>query len=372
MTLAEYGHRDKAMQYCDAILGAISSQTKRSPYHHHILESAVEDFMLRLKQAPKEEGGSWISKPSMNKVSDSMWNRFNKFVAGDDTEDNSGGAGEAGPFTRPSGEFSRSPSVSNFDIYGQQSPSFVGMTPAQPPTGAAASKYAPASMTPTVSANPYSPTSQYTPGRTSMEQAPAEHGHNPYEPGYPGAPSANQSNSYTPSVPQPESNSFGFSGPAGLAPAAQITQGYSPAGYQPYGMPASAPAGDDEKPTESSAQGFQPLSYGYEPPQLSSNQPEQATGNNAGESGNGGYEPPSFQPYGYEPPSFEPQSTADDGDAPKPKKKSFMDDDDDDFPSAKSTEKSKADKDRENQEMFRKAAEEDGKFKIFLNGMTSR
>ncbi|WZH46318.1 Sec23-binding domain of Sec16-domain-containing protein [Fusarium acuminatum] len=361
MTLAEYGHRDKAMQYCDAILGAISSQTKRSPYHHLVLESAVEDFMLRLKQAPKEEGGSWISKPSMNKVSDSMWNRFNKFVAGDDTEDNNGGAGEAGPFTRPSGEFSRSPSVSNFDIYGQQSPSFVGMTPAQPQAGGAASKYAPASMTPAGSANPYSPTSQYTPGRASMEQASAEHGHNPYEPGYPGAPSANQGNSYTPSIPQPESNSVGFNGPAGLAPAAQITQGYSPAGYQPYGMSDSVPAGDDEKPSDPSAQGFQPLSYGYEPAQLSSSQPEQATGDNAGASGNGGYEPPSFQPYGYEPPSFEPQSTANDDDAPRPKKKSFMDDDDDDFPSAKSTDKSKADKDRENQEMFRKAAEEDAK-----------
>ncbi|KAF5658367.1 COPII coat assembly protein [Fusarium heterosporum] len=363
MTLAEYGHRDKAMQYCDAILTAISSQTKRSPYHHHVLESAVEDFMLRLKQAPKEEGGSWISKPSMNKVSDSMWNRFNKFVAGDETEDNSGGAGEAGPFTRPSGEFSRSPSVSNFDIYSQQSPGFVGMTPAQPPVGVAASKYAPTSMTPTTSANPYSPTSQYTPGRTSMEQSSTGYGHNPYESAYPAAPTASQGDSYTPSVPQPESNNVGFGGPAGLAPAAQITQGYSPAGYQPYGMPASSPPGVEEKPADSAAQGFQPLSYGYEPPQMS-NQPEQANGDNAGESGAGGYEPPSFQSYGYEPPSFEPQPPAgddDDDDAPKPKKKSFMDDDGDDFPSAKPAEISKADKDRENQEMFRKAAEEDAK-----------
>jgi hypothetical protein len=42
-----------------------------------------------------------------------------------------------------------------------------------------------------------------------------------------------------------------------------------------------------------------------------------------------------------------------------------MDDDDDDFPSMKPSEKTKADKDRENEEMFRKAAEEDGKFITF-------
>lgn len=362
MTLAEYGHRDKAMQYCDAILTAISSQTKRSPYHHHVLETAVEDFMSRLKSAPKEESGSWISKPSMNKVSDSMWNRFNKFVAGDDNEENSGGAGEAGPFTRPSGEFSRSPSVSNFDIYGQQSPNF-GMTPAQPPATAATSKYAPASMTPAASLNPYSPTSQYTPGRSSMEQTPASYGHNPYEPAYPGAASVTQGDSYTPSIPQPESNNTGPGASAGLAPAAQITQGYSPAGYQPYGMPTSTPMSGEEKAADSSAQGFQPLSYGYEPPQMSSNPPGQESEENNGEAHSGGYEAPSFQPYGYEPPSYEPQSTAEDNDeAPKPKKKSIMDDDDDDFPTMKPAEKSKADKDRENQEMFRKAAEEDGKF----------
>ncbi|RMJ12855.1 hypothetical protein CDV36_007468 [Fusarium kuroshium] len=373
MVLAEYGHRDKALQYCDAILTAIHSQTKRSPYHHPILESAVEDFMMRLKQAPKEDSGSWISKPSMNKVSDSMWNRFNKFVAGDDNEEN-GAAGESGPFNRPSGEFSRSPSVSNFDIYAQQSPSF-GMTPAQPPApapmSAAASRYAPAAAAagaPAASSNPYSPTSQYTPGRTSMDRTSSEYPRSSYEPGYPGAPSsapAVPGDSYVPLVPPPQQNNVGAE-PSGLAPAAQITQSYSPAGYQPYGMPTQAinSTGEDDKPAEPSQQGFQPLSYGYEPPQMNSNPPEPETPQNAGESNSGGYEPPSFQPYGYEPPSYEPDpepSAEGDEDTPKPKKKSFMDDDDDDFPSMKSKEKTKSEKDRENEEMFRKAAEEDAK-----------
>lgn len=373
MVLAEYGHRDKALQYCDAILVAIHSQTKRSPYHHPILEAAVEDFMMRLKQAPKEDNGSWISKPSMNKVSDSMWNRFNKFVAGDDNEEN-GAAGENGPFNRPSGEFSRSPSVSNFDIYGQQSPSF-GMTPAQPPNqapmSAAASRYAPAATAagaPAAASNPYSPTSQYMPGRTSMDRTSNDYPRSSYEPAYPGAPSsapAASGESYAPPVPQPQQNNVGAES-SGLAPAAHITQSYSPAGYQPYGMPTQAgnSTGDDDKPTEPSQQGFQPLSYGYEPPHMNSNPPEPETPVNAGESRSGGYEPPSFQPYSYEPPSYEPdpEPTAEgDEDTPKPKKKSFMDDDDDDFPSMKSKEKTKSEKDRENEEMFRKAAEEDGK-----------
>ncbi|KAL6360574.1 hypothetical protein LRP88_06280 [Fusarium phalaenopsidis] len=373
MVLAEYGHRDKALQYCDAILTAIHSQTKRSPYHHPILETAVEDFMMRLKQAPKEDSGSWISKPSMNKVSDSMWNRFNKFVAGDDNEEN-GAAGEAGPFNRPSGEFSRSPSVSNFDIYAQQSPSF-GMTPAQPPPqapmSAAVSRYAPAAAAagaPPASSNPYSPTSQYTPGRTSMDRASNEYRRGSYEPPYPGAPPAAPAasgDSYVPSVPQSQQNNVGVE-PSGLAPAAQITQAYSPAGYQPYGMPTQTnnSTGDDDKSTEPSQQGFQPLSYGYEPPQMNSNPPEPETPGNAGESNGGGYEPPSFQPYSYEPPSYEPdpEPTAEgDEDTPKPKKKSFMDDDDNDFPSMKPKEKTKSEKDRENEEMFRKAAEEDAK-----------
>ncbi|KAL6917720.1 hypothetical protein FSST1_009215 [Fusarium sambucinum] len=64
--------------------------------------------------------------------------------------------------------------------------------------------------------NPYSPTSQYTPGRSSIEQTPAIYGQNPYEPAYPGAGSANQGDSYMPSVPQPESNDAGLGG-AGLA-----------------------------------------------------------------------------------------------------------------------------------------------------------
>ncbi|CCF39808.1 COPII coat assembly protein SEC16 [Colletotrichum higginsianum] len=96
MTLAEYGLRDKALQYCEALATSINAQTKRSPYHHPILETAVENLRARLKQAPKEESSSWITKPSMNKVSDTVWSRFNKFVAGDENDGSAAGASAEG------------------------------------------------------------------------------------------------------------------------------------------------------------------------------------------------------------------------------------------------------------------------------------
>ncbi|CAK7224404.1 vesicle coat component [Sporothrix curviconia] len=183
MVLAEYGLRDKALQYCEAIVSAMSAQTRRSPYYHPLLESAVEDLMKRLKQAPKEESNSWIPKPSMNKVSDTVWNRFNKFVAGDDNEGSGAGAdgeagGEIGPFSKIAGgtpTISRPPSAggggigaTGMEMFGGQnlvtSPSYgnlssslnggLGLTggltgsasmnnlPTMPPTRAA-SRYAP-------------------------------------------------------------------------------------------------------------------------------------------------------------------------------------------------------------------------------------
>lgn len=85
-----------------------------------------------------------------------------------------------------------------------------------------------------------------------------------------------------------------------------------------------------------------------------------------------GYEPPSYQPLsnGYEPPSYNPE-TQDEEPFPileKPKKKSFMDDDEDDFAAraAAILKKEKAQKDREADEAFRKAAEADGKALLLL------
>ncbi|MCJ1330104.1 vesicle coat component [Thelotrema lepadinum] len=115
--LAEQGLRDEAQQYCDTISAALKGTTKISPYFHPRLFTALEELNFRLRQSPKDNSGSWISKPSMDKVSGSVWNKFTQFVAGDDADDSSVASGKAdteGPFARISGDtppiISRGPS----------------------------------------------------------------------------------------------------------------------------------------------------------------------------------------------------------------------------------------------------------------------
>ena len=115
--LAEQGLRDEAQQYCDAIGAALKGTTKISPYFHPRLFNALEELNFRLRQSPKDTSGSWISRPSMDKVSGSVWNKFTQFVAGDDADDSSIASGRAdteGPFARISGDtpptISRGPS----------------------------------------------------------------------------------------------------------------------------------------------------------------------------------------------------------------------------------------------------------------------
>ncbi|XXH00593.1 hypothetical protein Hte_006941 [Hypoxylon texense] len=370
MTLAEYGFRDKALQYCEGIYNSITAQTKRSPYYHPTLESAVDDLMRRLKQAPKEESSSWIPKPRMDQVSTNMWSRFNKFVAGDDDENSGNGASgeagaESGPFARlPGGTptISRSPSVSNFEMYGNNTLSPTA--PTGPPTKAG-SRYAPAG--PQSSGNPYDPAPRSSMERTSGEMARSSYelprrgsdmqsapGSSPYANDIitsnyqPTAPGASQTSPYMPgsqgsdSVPQP------------------VGIGVSFPSYDPYGAsqtPLNPPAVESKPEAQpngfNSNQGYQASSYGYTPSMTTFEAPDVS-----------GYEPPSYQPSSFEPPSYEPGAAGDEGDSPnesKPKKKSFFDDDEDDIPGLKPQEKSKAEKDRENEEMVRKVAEEEAK-----------
>lgn len=409
--LAEYGYRDKALQYCEAISTAISSQTKRSPYYHAQLDVAVDDLMKRLRLAPKEESNSWIPKPSMNKVSDSVWNRFNKFVAGDENDTSGQGSdkdGEAsGPFGRiASGTptISRPPSA-HLETFGAAVPSFGMLPPASstpmmapgPPTRAA-SRYAPGAAPPSApGANAYEPTSAYAP-RSSMERSSSEMGRgsldmprkssesqrghpnpNPYSMNGPISP---PQQGYTPYGVAPNATqqlTSAMSPPPTGPPSAPAVSGYTPFGYSPAPVNGEAPADSHPQPEAADSQpGYQAPSYGYEPPSFT---PYEAPSDDRDGKQNGvdenketnSYEAPSYQPYGFEPPSYEPDSepaaedSGEESSKPKPKKKGIMYDDDDDLPmpaikpSGDTPDKSKADKDRENAEMFRKAAEEDGK-----------
>ncbi|KAK2019587.1 hypothetical protein LZ32DRAFT_634083 [Colletotrichum eremochloae] len=402
MTLAEYGFRDKALQYCEALATSINAQTKRSPYYHPILETAVENLRTRLRQAPKEESSSWITKPSMNKVSDTVWSRFNKFVAGDENDGSAAGTSaeggtESGPFARLAGgtpTISRSPSVTNFEpIYGAGAPSFsVGSPPAAAPIPAtrAASRYAPAASQAPALSSSYEPGSGYTPGPASVGRSSNEYSRSPYEPrtsmdsqpghingGYAPQTSSAPMQSYSPPT---YGGTQEMAAPMSKQPsAATISPMQSPRksayqGYEPYGagQESTVPAAEIqvEESTENSQQsnltssGYQPPSYGYEPPSMAPNDESATQTKESG--GAGGYEPPTYQPYSYEPPSYDAEPDNDDeATERKPKPKSFMDDDDDDdipaLKALKSKDKSKADKDKENEEMFRKAAEEDAK-----------
>ena len=123
--LAEHGYRDEAQQYCDNIQNTLKGTTKLSPYYHNRLFSALDDLSSRLKQAPKDGSASWITRPTMDKVSGSVWSRFNQFVSGGDDSDTAstgsgrGLEGEAGPFSKVSGDtptISRGPSPNG--LYG--------------------------------------------------------------------------------------------------------------------------------------------------------------------------------------------------------------------------------------------------------------
>lgn len=408
MTLAEHGFRDKALQYCDLILKDMSAQTRRSPYHHVVLESAVEDLRQRILQAPNKEGSnSWISKPSMDKVSSSVWSRFNKFVAGDDADAPGQGSPkfgeESGPFAGLQGgtpTVSRPPSAAGttgMDMFSSPNgyPGAASLAPnTSPILTRTASRYAPGAAQSPAAASPYEPVSSYTPsGRSSMERTSGEYSRSPYEPRRSSDMATGPAGGYVPNhvaapvqaLPDPAlgiSNNSPYQpapqtiNTATAAPPAPHASGpQTPSSYTPYSQQSPyAPSANNLSPYTPAAPAAEDKlavndgqSHGYEPPSLEGAQDEPVQPGEVAES-SGGYEPPSFQPYGYEPPSYQPDAETgndDNDDEPKPKKKSFMDDDDDDFPSvsaSQTTEKSKSQKDKENEELFRKAAEEDGKF----------
>ncbi|KAI3322980.1 Sec23-binding domain of Sec16-domain-containing protein [Xylariaceae sp. AK1471] len=387
MVLAEHGFRDKALQYCEGIWNAITSQTKKSPYFNPVLESAVDDLMRRLKQAAGEESSSWITKPKMDQVSNNMWSRFSKFVAGDDDDGNGNGApgeggAEVGPFARiASGTptVSRSPSVSNFDVYGSSPSMPTNKTSAYAPIAAQSL------------GSPYEPTGAYNPApRSSMERTSGElprgsydfarrgsdmqsANANSYAPVsmssslpatvyQPKAPVSPEASPYKPaSQSQPPTSTFEQSsnvGYPGYQPfGGQVSEGAGPVPV--YGVPEVIPQDQDQVNGAGLNSGYQPPSYGsYEPPSM--NNFERPTVQ--ADSPTGGYEPPSYQPSNFEPPSYEPGLMEDDETSEsKPKKKSFMDDDDDDTSGLKLKQKSKAEKDRENEELVRRVAEEEAK-----------
>lgn len=163
MILAEHGYRSEAQQYCDAIMSTLKSTTRPSPYYHPQLVAALDELVDRLRQAPRD-GASWISKP-MDKVSGSVWQRFNNFIAGDESDNvstsSTKGDLDAGPFARVNGGTpSISRNVSSNDLHGAYGSSTAAPMPL-PATNAYGSRYMPGGQ--------HAFGGQYTP-RSSLEQ----------------------------------------------------------------------------------------------------------------------------------------------------------------------------------------------------------
>ncbi|CAL5868566.1 uncharacterized protein PFLUO_LOCUS2793 [Penicillium psychrofluorescens] len=354
--LADRGCKSEAQNYCDAVAASLKATTRPSPYYHQYLFMEVDELSAQLRQNPGDGGSSWISKPSMEKVSGSMWARFNSFVVGDDSDAASTGSGKGGeaadfgPFANVAGTptISRSPSVT--DLYG----SYPG-SGAQPIPAAGPSKYHPS--------NQYAPNAspeqfrgrgsfdsqrsapqgmQFPPRRSSQEPSPPVDSHM-----YQGAPMYGSS----PSIPgyqsTPPQTSY-----MPLAPVEEDLSAQSPTVATSSTQPTVnglfyQPPGQDAAPAE--------VSPYYQGP---SDMPQAESAAYLPPSATNAYEPPGL---GSDPTSA-PQEDAEE---PSPeaisKKKSFMDDDGDDELLAQASTLKKSENDRKADEAFRKAAEEDAK-----------
>jgi hypothetical protein len=358
-SLAEQGRRSESLQYADAITAALKATTKQSGYHNQHLFYGVDELSARLRQTATDSGSSWILRPSMEKVSGSMWAKFNSFVAGEDSDAASTGSGKAGdgdigPFAKMAGTptVSRSPSVTDFGPY--------SMPAGQPVPGSGPSRY--------------QPNNQYVPN-SSPEQYRARPSLDSQRSSSFGFPSAQRRGSQEPSTPV-ESNMY-QGGPLYGSPSAFGYQSTPPqTSYMPL-APVEEDSAAQPYPVDSASMQGSPMNVSsYQP--LANNsfgQPFDQIPATVPDSGPAGYVPPGAS-YGYEPPSVEinavpvsETSEEPNGQVSLKKKKSFMDDDDDDEDMAARAaaiqKAEKARKDREADEAFKRAAEADGKFSFW-------
>lgn len=355
-SLADGGRKSDALQYCDSIAAALRATTRPSGYHHQLLFSEVGDLSARLRQTTSD-GGSWISRPSMEKVSGSMWARFNSFVSGEDSDAASTGSGKGGdadigPFAKISGTptVSRSPSVSDF--YG----SYPGSGPQGMP-GNAPSRYHPG--------NQYAST-------TSPEQMRGRSSLDSQRPSSIGFGFGQRRNSQEISTPIDSGMYHG--GPFYNSPSAT---GYQSTPPQSSHVPL-APVEEDMVPPGQAEAPYASMQVphvdgmSYQPPM---NAPDSFGGplytqdsTVMPHAGNTGCTPPTSTG-GYGPPVNDtvvistPGSKEDSAEEASYMNKSTMEEDDSDIAAraAAVQNEEKQRKDREADEAFRKAAEEDGK-----------
>lgn len=387
MILAEYGYRSEAQQYCDSIAGVLKSTTKLSPYFHSRLFGTLEDLTERLRQAPADDSASW--RPSIDKVSGSVWARLGTFIVGDENDNGSAASGKgleqdlSGPFARVVGD---SPVISrptsSSDLYSGYPVGNVAPAPGAG-TNLPNSRYAPVGQfTPRSSLEqtrdwssqeirqesqsehlrPLLPHQQYQSKTNAFTAAPQESPPHSYKPSAEQTAYPSQSQSYLPTPPaRPE---YIPNAPSEDIPPSLLDYDYrpipppkdqSPQEYQQTSESQSSNKYEPRSSNHNTKSSYEPLSTSsYEPPATSSYEPPATSS----------YEPPVTD--SYEPPSYNPDSNGDESPGEvKPKKKSFMDNDDDeefDSRAAAPRKAEKAKRDREADDAFRKAAEADGLF----------
>lgn len=396
LILAEYGYRFEAQQYCEVITNALKSTTKRPLYYHDLLFGTLDELVSRLHQAPTDSSSSWMSKPSLDKVSGSFFSRVNQFIAGDDSDADSAASGKGlNPVTGPFAGVSRdtpniSRSSSSTDLYGSYSntPPLRGELVASryAPNGQYAPRSSlenkgglpqeyrrpsePDSVKPMSSAYQCSPTlsrpassgNQYH--QPPQLQAAPQQGYPPRNEGHLPAPPSHSSY-MSEALPKEISTSLYEQEPYRPAPPPDIEPSQDLGQHQPIapGTSLASPPPSHQPPAST----YAPSNSSYLPlgqiDELSA--PQVAASYSA-------YEPPSYSAYSnptYAPNTDTSQSNDESPVKEKLKGKSFMDDNDADFEAraAAVLKQEKAQKDRDVDEAFRKVAEADGEYPFPMN-----
>jgi hypothetical protein len=357
--LAENGFLTEAQQYADAINAIIHSKTKGSPFYNVIIMQAVDDLSKRLSEAPADPSGSW--KPSMDKVSSSLWGKFNSFVIGDNDASPTPSVlgNDQGQFQALAGDTPpMSTAASNIDMYSAYQ--------SGAPAPATNSRYAPSNVYSPRRSNEHGSRSKYEPvaapnyqPRTSLESTRSSYEGRPsLEVTQP--PSPKRVSSFS-ALPQAQPNGTAPSPLRAVDPFGQRPHSANP--YQPAGngdINRYSSYGNELNPSLQQHSGGHHQNGSAGKPQPT---PVQHPAQPSSYEPSGSYEPPSYQPYEptYQEEAAE-ESKDEDDEKPKPKTKSFMDDDDDDDLMARAAAlKNEPKKDREVDEAFKKAAEADGK-----------
>lgn len=273
--LADLGKITEARQYCDIIAATLkASSTKTVPQPNPQLLMGLDESCKRLEQASADAPSSWI-KPNINKVSDSMWAKFNSFVAGEEADSQQQSRSASG-YEPPQPTYpsygtvvnhSESRATSGTD-YSTSTQDTVQMTQGYEPSGSSPTTSGVEPLhTPSSTAQP---SFGYELPRSSSNYAPAKPASS-YEPPRPSsnyAPPPNPLSGYEP--PRPVTSSYAPPNPVSSYELSRPTSNYAPA--NPVSAYEPPKASSTYEPSHTSF-GYEPNapSFGYQPHSVSAN-----------------------------------------------------------------------------------------------------